>query len=213
MTIGLSFQFNYFNNYYTSVSIESNGYIGFGLTSFPIIVQPNTNIISAYNSDLATSTCGTLWYRDTVDPTDLSQIASDVNTYYKPAVVFSPTNAFVVTWDSICQLSNANAWSTFQVIITTDGIQHYLIVNYGSLGFSLTSASYFQYTDLNSNFIKKLFTDPPISYSNVNNAGKWIYATYDGKLVLFIFLFIFKGSIYTLFLYLKKIKKKSHLKN
>ena len=180
LIIPISFPFYYFNNYYSSIGIETNGYIGFGTVSYTITVQPNSNVISAYNSDLATSTCGKLWYRDTTDSTDLSQIASDVNSYYRPAVNFNPTNALVVTWDSICRLSYQGG-SSFQIIITTDGKQHYLIVNYGTLGYTLSSAAFFQYFDTNNNFTKKLFNNPPQSYSNVKSPGKWIFATYDGK--------------------------------
>lgn len=189
-TIPLGFSYYYFTQFYTDIIITSNGYVSFGSIGLSISVPASSNSISAYNYDLATSTCGTLWYRSITDSTTLTKISSQINSYYAPVTSFTATNAFVATWDHICRLSSPGLYGTFQIIIATDGVQHYLMINYGTLDYSCyASGSFYQYIDANNVVVKNLLPTTPQSSSNVNFNGKWIYPSCSGKFFFYVNLY------------------------
>ena len=96
--------------------------------------------------------------------------------YYLNNSSFRPTNAFIVTWDTIAPFSpSITGYVSFQIIILTDGSSSFLIMNYGSLGFTVLNGYYFQYGSFTSgNYTAVNSTDPTTS-SNVGVNGKWIY--------------------------------------
>ena len=83
-----------------------------------------------------------------------------------------PSNAFIVTWDNVpssLAITKSYPNASFQIILSTDGSNSFLTINYGSLGFNASFGYYFQYGSNKTNI-----TNPEYS-SNVGVKGKWIY--------------------------------------
>ena len=83
-----------------------------------------------------------------------------------------PSNALIVTWDSVAPCSSSiSGFASFQAILSTDGSNSFLTINYGTLDFRATYGYYFQY-EYTRVIISR--TNPEFS-SNVGVNGKWIY--------------------------------------
>lgn len=121
-----------------------------------------------------TAKCGNIWYREVKDQESLIQIRTEINTYLNPKIYFLPSNAFVVTYDQVCD--TAGSISIFQIIITSDDSdQHYFISNI-ALASTPGSSGFGYIHPINGSFIGLFFSDP-VASSNVNSSGKWIYST------------------------------------
>ena len=85
---------------------------------------------------------------------------------------FMPSNALIVTWDSVAPYSSSiSGFASFQAILSTDGSHSFVTINYGTLDFRATYGYYFQF-EYTQVIISR--TNPEFS-SNVGVNGKWIY--------------------------------------
>ena len=168
--VNFNFNFNYYGNVFTSCCIKINGYIPFDYNS--ITYQ---YLIAPFRHDLSTIYTGNIYYRLISDAQSLNQIGVEISSlYYLNTVNFIPTNAFIVTWDSVpyyTYYGSANPSVSFQIILSTDGSNSFLTVNYGSLGFSASDGHYFQY----GAYKTTISLNNPMFSSNVGINGKWIY--------------------------------------
>ena len=86
-----------------------------------------------------------------------------------------PTNAFIVTWDTVAPTSTElNPYASFQVILSSDGSNSFLTINYGSLGFEASGGYYFECGSYSGCYTSITSGNPELS-SNVGVDGKWIY--------------------------------------
>ena len=170
--VNLNFHFYYYENVYTSCCISINGYVSFDdMNSY---IRPSYhNFIAPFAHDLSTYSNGNIYYRSISDLQTLNQIGSEISSLcFLNTVNYMPTNAFIATWDAVPPYSlssPANTFASFQLIISTDGSNSFLTINYGSLGFGASSGYYFQY-----GYTTISINNPELS-SNVGVNGKWIY--------------------------------------
>lgn len=190
--VQLGFDFYYFSQFYSNLTISINGFLSLSSIelengSLPIKVNNHSNTIAAYNSDLMTKRCGSIYIRLISDVSTLNIIGNEIsNLLYNSSnstLTFKPTNAFVATWYQVCSFHNSiNGTVSFQLIISTDGKQTFLTLNYDILEFPAEFGSFFQYLDPNHNLKKtQIAPSGPQNSSNVNVNGKWIYHLSDGN--------------------------------
>ena len=149
-----------------------NGYISFDDVTTSSISPSNNYFIAPFAHDLDTTKSGAIYYRLINDSQSLKQIGQEINpSKYSNTVDFMPSNALIVTWDSVAPFNNSiSGVASFQVILSTDGSNSFLTINYGSLGFSAYYGYFFQYGST-----KFTLTNPKYS-SNVGVNGKWIFS-------------------------------------
>ena len=157
------------------------------MTNYTYYVGPkNINFIAPFDHDLTTIYNGSIYYRLTNNASTLNQIGQEINSLkYSNTVYFMPTNALIITWDSVpyyTYYGSANVYVSFQLIISTDGSNSFLTINYGPLGFNASGGYYYQYGySLYSLYITFSSSNPELS-SNVGVNGKWIYNISNSKL-------------------------------
>ena len=87
-----------------------------------------------------------------------------------------------MTWDTVPPYySEPNPYASFQLIISTDGSNSFLTINYGSLGFRASNGYYFQCGAYSTCYTTISNTNPEFS-SNVGINGKWIYNISKNKI-------------------------------
>ena len=179
--VNFNFNFNYYGSIFTHCCIGINGYISFDdMTSYTVYINPgNSYFVAPFAHDLSTISNGSIYYRLTNNATILNQIGLEISSL-KNVVNFAPTNALIVTWDKVAAFSwPINGYVSFQIILSTDGSNSFLTINYGSVEFSPSNGYSFQcgpdcYTSISN-------TNPEYS-SNVGVNGKWIYNISNSKL-------------------------------
>ena len=182
--INFNFNFNYYGNIYKSCLVCTYGYIWFAENYF----------IAAFDHDLDTTSNGDMYYRFTNNQQTLNQIGQEINSLnYLNKTNFMPTNAFIVTWDSVASWDTSKSgYVSFQVILSTDGSNSFLTINYGSLGFSADYGNYFQCGSY-SGCYNAISSGYPELSSNVGVNGKWIYNI--SKLFKLNFIFLNKARL------------------
>ena len=157
-----SFDFPYFDKNFTNLSISLNGYVAFNysLESYTKNKAPfDANVIAPLNLAFKSSENGSVFYRQIHNHTQLNRIASEIGQFY------SPTSAFIVTWESVEFVSNLyNQSFSFQMVISTDGFYSYLTANYKNCS-PIPNLSFYQYIDTNNQLIKRSFIDQQ-NYAN-----------------------------------------------
>ncbi|NUO20135.1 carboxypeptidase regulatory-like domain-containing protein [bacterium] len=110
----LGFNFTYFGNTYNSIRVCSNGWASFTSTAtnyfngtIPSAAEPNNALY--------------IWWDDMYPPS-----GGGTYLYYADAA----NERFIITWDSVPHISNAQARYTYQIIINADGSVTY---NYESM--------------------------------------------------------------------------------
>jgi len=178
----LNFNFNYFCNSYSDIVLDNNGYIVFksstscDTTGCPISRPTSGNIISALNYDLYTGCgtgCGTVQYKNAL-ASDLTLIGNQISQHFAS---FSPTNAFIITYDNVVQCCNVNSLvSSFQIILSTDSVSSFVTIIYDTC-LSGSGTPYYtglDYIDQNQQFNQMIISNPCGS-SNVGVTGLWIF--------------------------------------
>lgn len=184
--VNLGFTFPYFNQAFQTCYISINGFISFGfdVTSRYFMQPPSDkNVIAVFIYDLYTVRSGNITYRSINDSATLDLIGSEITNLLRLNFDFIPSNAFVITFDSVAPFSG-NGNVSFQIIISTDSIYSFLTVNYGNLFISPKYESFYQYPN-NTVYIGKKYIPCSSSQSNVNRNGTFIYQLYSNK---FLFL-------------------------
>ena len=120
---------------------------------------------------------GTIYYRSTNDTQTLSEIGLEISSlYYLNSSSFNPTNAFIVTWDSVAPWASLRSgFVSFQAILSTDGLNSFLTINYGKLDYSASNGYYFQYGSYYSAYYTTISKSSPELSSNSGVNGKWIF--------------------------------------
>ena len=120
--------------------VNNNGNITFqsALSDFTPFAFPSANqIIAPYFADVDTtgppdvSTDGLddVYFSERANQTDLGVISTIVNQAFGGA--FTAASAFVATWDHVGYFSShVDKLNTFQVVLTTDGVQSFVIFHY-----------------------------------------------------------------------------------
>jgi WD40 repeat protein len=185
--IKIGLKFTFFNKVYSSIFVNSNGFISFLSAiskNFPIQKYPMTTpLISPFWSDISTLVGGQIYFRESFCSCDLNQAKTEIAEIY--STTFNPTRLYITTWDQVAAYDGSSSQNnTFQLVIATDGKLSFLIYNFGSMTWpnnQFSMDAFFGYNaGDNVNFYSNpnSFTNNIISVSsqsNVNIPGKWIF--------------------------------------
>ena len=139
-TISLHVPFPFFGVPQPTLFVNNNGHITFTspLSDFTPFVFPSGNkIIAPYFADVDTTGSpdvagdglNDVYFSERTNQTDLIVISTIVNQAFGGA--FTATSAFVATWDHVGYFSShVDKLNTFQVVLTTDGEQSFVIFHY-----------------------------------------------------------------------------------
>lgn len=180
--LGVSIPF--FNNVYQNLFVNTNGVISFLFpinSSLPLTFPMLVPLIAVFWNDLNPLINGQIYYRESSSTSDLNQTKSDVLKAYPGLVSFSPSRAYIITWDRVSAYGgSSSATNTFQAVISTDGIASFLIFNFGSVsllsksiqigGNSGDGVNFYRFPDNLTISISSIST-----LSNVNVPGKWVF--------------------------------------
>ena len=179
--VPLNFNFNYFNNYFSQLTINTNGFVYFGTcgTCGNINFGGFGNVISALNYDLITSTTSGIYYQNlNSQSNDFNSVKSDINRLNSS---FVPSNMFRITYDNVPQCCSpiivpSTLIATFQIILVSDAVKSYVVLKYASClsNATLLTKPGLYYLNSNGQQISKLIINPCNS-SNVNLLGTWVF--------------------------------------
>jgi len=206
--IELPSKFKFFDKYYSALYASTNGVIKlvnesdkydnvldihneyyYNSVHFPIsnhsLIAPFWTDMSPHRKDSHT------FYRIATDKHTLNRVYQEAENFMPlSASSFGPQWAFIITWYQLSanQHTRFGHNNTFQLVITSDGIQSYVIFNYGPLNWpnekvKVNVVSGYNIGD-NQRFFEmaESFT-PNITNlqhrSNVNIPGKWMFCV-DG---------------------------------
>ncbi|XP_065664018.1 uncharacterized protein LOC100210520 isoform X3 [Hydra vulgaris] len=150
---------------YTNGIISLNGFFNES-TAYSV---SNVPLLAVYAADFNTSQIGNVYYRESVDPTDLMMISNILknNSLDYNSSLFNASHLVVATWDMVPSYYNPNLMSTFQAVIASDDKQSIVINLYqrldikgGQVGFS---------NGLSCNFF------PPIENTELLNLGYMVF--------------------------------------
>ena len=170
--VSINFNFNYFNNLFSQLTINTNGYVYF--SSGSTIGIASGNVILALFYDLDTRFSGGIYYQNlNSQSNDFNSIRSDINRLNSS---FVPKNLFRITYDNVPGWSTSSLVASFQIILASDSSKSYVVLKYKSC-LSKTSPIFTPglYCLLsNGQQISRQFTNPCWS-SNVNLIGTWVF--------------------------------------
>lgn len=200
-------QFKFFDKHFTALYASTNGVIKlvnendrfdnvldlhnefyYNSVRFPIynhsLIAPFWTDMSPHRKDSHT------FYRIATDKTTLNRVFREVESFMPSASSFGPEWAVIITWFQLSanQHTRFGHNNTFQLVISSDGIQSYVIFNYGPLAWpnekvKVNVVSGYNVGD-NERFFEmaESFTPNIVNLqhrSNVNIPGKWIFCV-DG---------------------------------
>jgi hypothetical protein len=179
--------FKYFNKEYSSLYINPNGLISFDSNNLGFygtdFSYPNSifTAIAPFWSDIDTTSCGDIYYRETTDTNTLSLISNDLN--------FRATWAFIVTYDRVCKYGPPydGLTNSFQIVITTNGNASYTIYNYGQLSWFQDDLNYALYNagdGINYSILPGSLSSEILKlsiWSNIGISGRWIFDNFDDR--------------------------------
>ena len=173
-TVSINFNFKYFANTFTQLTINTNGYIYFG-TSFGSITASGSNFISGINYDLDTRASGGIYFQNlNSQSSDFNSIKSDLN---RLDASFVPTNLFRITYDNVPLYSSSSYNVSFQVILASDSSKSYVLLKYTTCLASnfalLTLPGLYYLVNGQQTFVP--ISNSSCSNSNVNQNGTWVF--------------------------------------
>ncbi|KAM8927848.1 alpha-tectorin-like [Pelodytes ibericus] len=144
--IPISVPFTFFGKPYKSLFVNNNGVISFGVKvsnytpdAFPL--ANGSPFVAPFWGDVDNRLGGTVYYRESTDPSLLKRIDDDMAEYY-PHLHYKAKWAFVATWDQVPYFrSKSQKRNTFQAVLSTNGATSFIILNYGNITWTTGVAS------------------------------------------------------------------------
>ncbi|KAM4651860.1 alpha-tectorin-like [Discoglossus pictus] len=144
--IPISVKFKFFGKEHTSLFVNNNGVISFGVPvatytpdAFPL--ADGSPFVAPYWGDVNIQITGIVFYRESTDAALLQRITVDINKYF-PKLHYKAAWAFVATWDKVAYFgSRSKKTNTFQAVLTTDTKRSFIILNYGDITWTTGTAS------------------------------------------------------------------------
>jgi hypothetical protein len=190
--VSINFNFNYFSQSYSQLTINTNGYINFDTSSGGNIAASGSYFISGLNYDLDSRTSGGIYYQNlNSQSSEFNSIKSDLN---RLDATFVPSNLFRITYDNVLLYGSSVNSVSFQIILASSSSKSYVLLKYTtclSSSFALrTLPGLYYLVNGQQTFIP--ISNSSCSASNVNLAGTWVFnvtsATGNIQYLLFIVL-------------------------
>ncbi|PIO32814.1 hypothetical protein AB205_0165870 [Aquarana catesbeiana] len=175
--------------------VNNNGLLSFDspisqFTPHALPLAFGNPFLAIFWADVDNRLAGDIYYRESTDPSLLYRATSDIRTYFH-SVNFTAQWVFVATWHQVAYYgSSTYKVNTFQAVLSTDGIQTFLLYNYDDIQWpSMSWNGYAQdgplaLAGLNSGYDIGYYTLPGsltlsvanlTSTSNVNVTGRWAF--------------------------------------
>ncbi|XP_075046036.1 alpha-tectorin-like [Mixophyes fleayi] len=142
----LSITFKFFGKDYKSLFVNNNGLISFdnAVSHYTPAAFPLTNgeiFVTPFWADVDNNRGGSIYYRETNDPDVLQKITGDMDKHL-PDEHYIAKWAFIATWDKVGYFgSTSKKVNTFQTVLTSNGYQYFVILNYGDIQWTTGKAS------------------------------------------------------------------------
>lgn len=202
VSIPIHYNFQFFNFNYREVYISTNGQINFGEGDSmyePIPFPLNgSRSIASYWVDSDPSEGGDVHYREAVDQGLLDEITKDIRTHLVEYRCFTGQWAFIVTFEKVpafdcganpssCFNPSCDETLTYQTILTSNGVQSFVIFLYNSLTYPVRPQSCINFAQIGFNagdgrrFYMMPSSNTPslplvaLTTSNVGVNGKWMF--------------------------------------
>ncbi|XP_077312595.1 uncharacterized protein LOC143933542 isoform X10 [Lithobates pipiens] len=184
-----------FGRNYSYLYVNNNGLLSFAssisqFTPQALPVSFGNPFLAIFWADVNNALAGDIYYRESTDPSLLSRATSDIRTYFH-AANFTAQWVFVATWHRVAYYgSSTNKVNTFQVVLSTDGNQTFLLYNYKDIQWpsmnwnGSSQDGPLALAGLNSGYETGYYTLPRSlttsianlsSTSNVNVTGRWAF--------------------------------------
>jgi hypothetical protein len=180
-TVPINFNFNYFSQSYSQLTINTNGYVSFGTYS-----GASGNWISALGYDLDTRYNGGIYYQNLNSQSSaFNSIKSDLN---RLNASFVPTNLFRITYDNVPNYGSGSFIASFQIILASDASKSYVLLKYTSCLTSslLSNVQALYYLSANGQSLSSQMSLNPCTGTNVNQVGTWVFDVSSLNSKLFI---------------------------
>lgn len=145
----LQIAFPFFNALHDSLWVNINGVISFrsviGKYS-PLCQQLSAefSMIAPFWADVTLDNGGDVLHRETFDPATLNKATAEVVTAFPELSSIEMKWALVATWKDVvfygCCQEGCSKKNTFQVVLTTDGIRSFAILNYHNITWTTGTA-------------------------------------------------------------------------
>ena len=169
----INFNFNYFSQSFSQLTINTNGYVYFNLVSTSDSTYGNS--ISALNYDLITSTSGGIYFQNlNSQSSDFNSINSDIN---RLDASFVPTNIFRITYYNVPFYHSTSQLVSFQIILASSSSKSYVLLKYTtclSSSYSIVARPGLYYLSSIGQQLSNQISNP-CTNSNVNQAGTWVF--------------------------------------
>ncbi|XP_036391204.1 uncharacterized protein LOC118782065 [Megalops cyprinoides] len=179
-------RFLFFGSTHRQLYVNENGFLTFDAPSnasdpvyFPS--YPRGDIIAPFWTNIDSRVNGTISYRQVTSGSLLQQATQDINQYF-PNLTFTASWVFIATWDRVAYFPLSGTETSFQVVLISDGILSFVLMNYGHIAPSngyvqagydtVNSTHHFQIPGSFQSNITGLN-----STSNVNETGRWAFRT------------------------------------
>eukprot|EP00731_Ephydatia_muelleri_P016532 Em0009g956a len=186
-SIALPSPFLFFGTNYSTIYVNNNGDLSFGLawltwspTAFPISIYP---VVAIYQADVDTRGIGSVWYRVTQNATLLAKAANDIRALTGTSV--SLQWLFIATWDHVGYFYNGtDKTNTFQAVLAKDNVRSYAIFQYadGLIQWPSSGAQVGFNAGNNVNYVNIPGSRTPYilnitNSSNIGVGGQWVFLT------------------------------------
>ena len=184
--LNINTQFSFFGDVFEKVFISTNGIIFFGEGSREYIPSPyplvGTRSVAAYWVDSDPRRGGNIFYRETFDQSILNEISSKVQQSFVQYGSFRSIWALLITFNDVPRYGcdNCSLVVNHQTILTTDGVNSFVIFLYDKLDYSFAQIGF------NAGDGRRFYTTSKsrtnesgteaLYSSNIGRPGEWIFS-------------------------------------
>ncbi|XP_069057914.1 alpha-tectorin-like [Pleurodeles waltl] len=133
--VPLTVPFCFFEQTYTTLFVNSNGVVSFGVpvyqfTSDPFPLSDGRAFVAPFWTDVDITITGNVFYRESRNATLLQRASSDVHRYFELSSFYA-TWLYIATWDKVAYYgSSSSKVNTFQAVLISDGVIDFILLNY-----------------------------------------------------------------------------------
>uniref|UniRef100_A0A8C7YEY0 Sushi, nidogen and EGF-like domain-containing protein 1 n=1 Tax=Oryzias sinensis TaxID=183150 RepID=A0A8C7YEY0_9TELE len=136
----ISVAFPFFGERHTGLYVNNNGLVSFlrEVSQFTPVAFPiagDRRVVAPFWADVDNRRAGTVFYRESLDPSVLRRASSDVSTYFTELPNFNATWTLICTWHRVTFFggNSQTPVNTFQAVLITDGELSFTIFQYNSI--------------------------------------------------------------------------------
>ncbi|XP_024114885.1 sushi, nidogen and EGF-like domain-containing protein 1 isoform X1 [Oryzias melastigma] len=136
----ISVAFPFFGERHTGLYVNNNGLVSFlrEVSQFTPVAFPiagDRRVVAPFWADVDNRRAGSVFYRESLDPSVLRRASRDVSTYFTEFPDFNATWTLISTWHRVTFFggNSQTPVNTFQAVLITDGELSFTIFQYNSI--------------------------------------------------------------------------------